>query len=121
LGDFIGSILVVIGVSQTYWNRGVRSHRKGAKKIWIVYSIDEDGKLHTTRVNAWEALLCKTQIKRKRKAYCATCNRDFVGFFKNDKEILKTECPDCEDSDITLIPQDSFEYVEKLLQGLQSD
>jgi DNA-directed RNA polymerase subunit RPC12/RpoP len=91
-------------VSQTYWNRGVRSHRKGAKKIWLVYSIEEDGKIHTKRVNALEALFYKTQIKHKRKAYCATCEKEYTGFFKNDKEILKTECPNCDDSDITLMP-----------------
>lgn len=102
-------------MSQTYWNRGVRSHRKGAKRIWVVYSIEEDGKLHTRRVNALEALYYKAQVKRKRRAFCTVCDTEFVGFFRNDKEILNTDCPECNDPDIKLVPHDTVAYLAKLL------
>jgi hypothetical protein len=86
----------------------------------VVYSV-EDGKLHTKRISALEALYYKTKVKRKRRTYCANCENEFVGFFKNDKEILKTGCPECDDYEVTLIPQDSIEYLGNLLQDIQRD
>src|SRR6185436_11858826 len=103
--------MIVLSVSQTYWNRGVSAHRKRAKRIWQAYLIDDDGKLHTKRVNWARAMYLKTQIRRKRKMFCQNCQEVYIGFVKNYKEILKIECPTCEDSD--MIPADSLEQFEK--------
>jgi hypothetical protein len=72
----------------------------------LYYRDEEDNyeKLHTRRINVFEALYYRDQIKRKRRVFCPGCKSQLVWYFKNDKEILKTECPFCDDSDITLLP-----------------
>jgi hypothetical protein len=112
--------MIVLSVSRTYWNRGVRSHRKGTKQIWQVYYLDDNReKLHTNRVNWAQAMYYKSQIKRKRRVFCASCGFEGIGFYKNDKEILSEPCPDCDDEDVTLLPANSIEQLEKVLDTLQ--
>jgi hypothetical protein len=108
-------------VSKTYWNRGVRSHRRGTKRIWQLYYLDDDdGKLHTRRVNVLEALYWKTQVRRKRTVFCVACGYVAVGFYKNDKEILGSECPDCDDGETKLLPIEAIEALENVLEELQT-
>lgn len=107
--------MIVISVSKTYWNRGVKNHRKNAKKIWIVYSLDEnDGyRLHTMRVNALQALYYKSQVRRKRRGICTECGTEHIVFAKNDKEFFEQECTICVDT--TLMPLSSAKELGKLL------
>jgi len=107
--------VIVISVSKTYWNRGVKNHRKNAKKIWVVYSLDEDDgyRLHTTRVSALQALYYKTQIRKKRRGICTECGMEHIVFAKNDREFFEQECVNCLDT--TLVPIDSVNELEELL------
>lgn len=107
--------MIVISVSKTYWNRGVKNHRKNAKKIWIVYYLDEDDdyRLCTMRVNALQALYYKSQVRRKRRGICTECGTEHIVFAKNDKEFFEQECTICLDT--TLVPVESVKELYDML------
>jgi len=102
--------MIVLSVSKTYWNRGVKNHRKNAKRIWLVYYLDEeDGfKLRTKRINVFEVLYYKAQIRRKRPMVCRFCNRHQYHFVNNDKELEKRKCvyEDCQSNEPHFDPED---------------
>jgi hypothetical protein len=96
--------MIVIGVHSTYWNRGIRNHRRKSRKIWMVYELDEDGKLHTRHVSSLMVPYYKTQVHKRRRAVCLKCGNEYVVLIKNDKQIFETECPNCNDFEAMLLP-----------------
>lgn len=97
--------MIVLSVSKTYWNRGVKRHRKNARKIWVVYYIDEDdGSLGTKRINPLTVPYYRSIRHKKKQCFCLRCG--FIGtlLYRKEKEIFEKECPICDDPDITLSP-----------------
>ena len=110
--------MYVISVSKTYWNRGVRKHRKNTRRITVVYYLDEEsGKLFTKRISPLMALYYKSKIHRRRRAVCTKCGMQYVVLVKNDKQVLQIECPNCSDYETTLIPAD----FKKIMGCFESD
>src|SRR5574341_24795 len=90
--------MYVVSVSKTYWNRGVRRHRKKTKRITVVYYLDEQtGRLSTKRINAWLAPYYRTKICKRRRAVGPGCVMKYLLLAKNDKQIFDIKCPGCED------------------------
>jgi hypothetical protein len=111
----------VLTVSKTYWNRRVKSHTRGTKQIWQVYYLGDDyEKLHTKRVNWAQAVYYKSQIKRKRRFFCATRGFEGTGFYKNDKAILSDLYSLCDDHEPPLVPANSIEQLERVLESLHN-
>lgn len=86
-------MIAVISVSKAYSHRGNHRHRKGTKKHWYVYYIDEEGKLRTKKVSFLEALFYKNIKLHRYKRYCQECGRVFLAFLKSKKQPV--ECPYC--------------------------
>jgi hypothetical protein len=109
--------MIVLSVSKTYWNRGVKTHRKKAKRIWLVYYLDEDDefKLRTKRISVLEVPYYKAQILHKRVIVCKYCKRCQYHFVKNDKELEKRECvyEDCRSNEAEFDASDNIDTLEE--------
>ena len=86
-------MITVISVSKTYTHRGNHAHKSKTKKRWMLYYIDEEGKLRTKRINFLQALYYKTQKRRRLRYVCTECGRIFLGLVKSYKETV--DCPYC--------------------------
>jgi len=90
-----------IGVYKAYKNSGnLRFHKKGTKKSWKHYFIDDDYERDDTEffqtewVNPIHAMYLKKKQLYKRQFQCHECERIWEAYVpKNTKEI---ECPECE-------------------------
>jgi hypothetical protein len=91
--------------------------QKRARLVWIAYFLDPDDnyRLKTKVINFLLAQYLKTKIHRKGTAVCANCQRQYHILFRHEGDILKLECPCCNDPDITLLPAGSLDYVDVLL------
>jgi hypothetical protein len=86
--------ITVVSVAKSYSNRGNHQHRRGTRKRWYLYYIDEDGKFKTKRINAFEALLYKGLKSHRYRIVCPECAAPLVAFVRSLKEDV--ECPYCE-------------------------
>lgn len=84
----------------------------------MVYYLDDEDefKLRTKRISLIEVPYYKAQIRRKRNAVCLECGNAYLVYSRNDKEILKTECPNCDDSDVTLVPAPLPDEIIRFLE-----
>jgi len=85
--------MYVISVSKAYTHRGYHRHRKNTKKYWVVYFLDDEGKMHSKRVSFVEALIYKALKVHRYKYACINCDQVFLGLVKSKK--MKLECPYC--------------------------
>jgi len=89
--------MIVISVSKRWYHprSEVRQHGKnGAKKRWFVFYLDEEeGKLHTKRIQWYEVWWFKLQKRHKKRYVCQQCGLQLIAFVRNKKEAV--ECSYC--------------------------
>jgi ribosomal protein S27E len=87
--------MIVVSVAKSYSNRGNHRHRQRTKKHWYLYYIDDegDGKFHTARINALEALYYRGKKRHRYKFACPECGGLSLAYVKSLKE--EVECAQC--------------------------
>lgn len=87
--------ITVLSVAKSYSNRGNHVHRRGTKKRWYLYYIDEDGTFKTRRINALEALYYKSKRVHRYLLNCPECGGLVRAFVRSLED--EVQCPYCSD------------------------
>lgn len=103
----------VISVSKMYKHRGNHYHRSKTKKHWHVLGYEYDDweeryKMFCYPINCIQAWYYKQKKVKKFELVCPKCRNGVFCFGKKQKDILKVECPVCQESF-----KDIFEEVEE--------
>ena len=90
----------VISVSKMYKHRGNHYHRPKTKKYWHIMGYewddwDERFKMFCYSVNRIQAWYHRQNKFKKFELVCPKCRTGVMCFAKNQKSILKIECPEC--------------------------
>ncbi len=85
--------ITVLSVAKSYSNRGNHVHRRGTKKRWYLYFIDEEGNFRTRRINALEALYYKGKKVHRYRIACPECYGESIAFVRSLKGDI--DCPHC--------------------------
>lgn len=106
--------ITVLSVAKSYSNRGNHVHRRGTKKRWYLYYIDEDGKFKTKRINALEALYYRGKKTHRYRVVCPECgglSLALVRSLKDDYNCPYCDCiislDDLDDDDVDVIGDDN--------------
>jgi len=71
-------MLAVISVSKSYIHRGNHRHKRGTKKHWHLYYIDDDGQFKTRGISYVEAAYYKTRRKHRYRYLCTNCGFKYI-------------------------------------------
>ena len=93
----------VISVSKMYKHRGNHYHRPKTKKHWHIMGYewddwDERFKMFCYSVNRIQAWYHRQNKYKKFELECPKCRTGVMCFAKNQKGILKIDCPECLES-----------------------
>ena len=93
----------VISVSKMYKHRGNHYHRPKTKKHWHIMGYEWDDwedkfKMFCYPVNRIQAWYHRQHKYKKFELACPKCRTGVMCFAKKQKDILKIECPVCQES-----------------------